>query len=466
MKKVFRKIRRFLVGILLKKEIAMYKNEAGLGTFKFREQISFDNDFSVNVDLFNLTKKKGLVSTTFNGVATMDRDLPFYPWTLDGDLTDGRKISAKGLSLTSVAEGFNKKDVYRTLELSFTELEIGQMDEFSLVEFYIPNLTIGFDNFSRRQGTAVRNTSTLELEIDGSDYYIEFVGIDYTGNLEKEDDDSSDKLTVKLCVKKKIGDVSFNESKDLVEKILDLCSIAYGDRVAWAYAIGFNDQVEKYRIIKDVPFCKLNPFRQLIRVEYPRMLSNYIATCFPSYSSLTNQQRKILNKLVDGLHFSAGRLNFPAPFTSLGSSIEDFASGVLADTDSHYVGKQERRQLLLTFSDWVEQQVIPLLNNQDDISDFDESGKKQKLSGMMQRNLRSRITNLLNHFSIQFEIDWVGSFVKKRNSAAHGTYQYSDGDYDIWSRMAALLEKCILKQVNYTGEYLDWSSSPPEWRGF
>lgn len=446
----------------------MYKNVAGLGTFKFREQISFDNDFSLNVDLFNSSSEKVLVTTTFRGMEAikLHRDFPFYPWTIDGKITDGRKLSAKGLSLIFKGEGFYKEDAYKTLKFSVAELEIGENDEYSLVEFHIPNLINGFDKFSKKEGTAIRNNSSLELEVDGSNWLIEIVRVDYSEDLETDDDNTSDKITVKLCIKKKIGNVSFNNSKDVVEKILDLCSIAYGARVTWAFAIGFSNHLEKYRIIRDVPFCKLNPFRQLIRVKYPGRLSNYILTSFSGYSTLTEQQRRTLNKLIDGIHFSADRLNFPAPFNSLGSSIEDFAYGILADLDSHYVGKQERRQLLLTFNDWVEQQVIPQLNNQEDISDFDEGGKKQKLSGIMQRNLRSRITNLLNHFGIQFETDLVRSFVQKRNAAAHGTYQFADGDYDIWSRMASLLEKCILKEVNYKGEYLDWSSSPPEWKNF
>ncbi|NGY93855.1 hypothetical protein F3K44_31290 [Bacillus megaterium] len=54
----------------------------------------------------------------------------------------------------------------------------------------------------------------------------------------------------------------------------------------------------------------------------------------------------------------------------------------------------------------------------------------------------------------------MGDFVNKRNAAAHGTYKYTAGDYQIFSGMASLLERILLMEIQYKGPFLDWSKNP------
>ncbi|HBU68807.1 MAG TPA: hypothetical protein DEE98_00310 [Elusimicrobia bacterium] len=97
-----------------------------------------------------------------------------------------------------------------------------------------------------------------------------------------------------------------------------------------------------------------------------------------------------------------------------------------------------------------------------DSKEFSGTSCKQKLAGLLQRTLRSRITSLLNNHSINFDPVWIGEFVKKRNHAAHGNYSYESKDYMILARMISLLDIVIMKELGYKGEYIDWSKSPPE----
>ncbi|MGH0601592.1 hypothetical protein [Bacillus mycoides] len=108
----------------------------------------------------------------------------------------------------------------------------------------------------------------------------------------------------------------------------------------------------------------------------------------------------------------------------------------------------------------VSTHIIPKLSESDKV-DFNTSGMKQKLSALIQRNLRSRINRLLEHNEIIYEKNWVSEFVKKRNSAAHGSYTFEEVDFLIWARMTALLERVLLKEIGYKGEFIDWSESPP-----
>jgi len=166
-------------------------------------------------------------------------------------------------------------------------------------------------------------------------------------------------------------------------------------------------------------------------------------------------------KLIGGIHLSTLHLVFPAPFVTLGSIIEEFSNLELEEKITHFVGKADRRALLPKFKAFIEEDVMGLLDESDKIY-FEESELKQKLSGLLGRTLRSRIISLLDSFEIEYEEDLVGQFVKKRNAAAHGTYEYTAGDYQIFSTMAALLERIALMKIQYKGQFLDWSTSPPE----
>ncbi|MBZ9688285.1 hypothetical protein G9F72_018295 [Clostridium estertheticum] len=189
-------------------------------------------------------------------------------------------------------------------------------------------------------------------------------------------------------------------------------------------------------------------------------LTSFIKQTFSVYARFSGEKRKTLERLHSGLHFSSERLVFPAPFTSLGSCIEDFVLCVIPETESHYITKVERRKIDQSFASWVSGNIIPLLGDIDK-SDFNESGIKQKLSALIQRNLKSRISNLFKNYNLDYEQDWVSDFVKKRNTAAHGNYVFEKDDYLIWTRMASLLERILLKELDFKGEYIDWSEIPP-----
>lgn len=236
-----------------------------------------------------------------------------------------------------------------------------------------------------------------------------------------------------------------------------------GGRVSWGTVVGFSDYGEVFRVIRSVPFAPLNPTRQLIMVNLPRYLSQFIQICFPSYINLTREHRDTFKKFIEGIQLSASRLIFPIPYIVLGSAIEEFVSAELEETSSHYVGRADRRRIYPAFKAFLKENVFPLIE-QGDIGDFDESGMKQKWSGLLTRNLRSRITNLLDAFEVTYDPESVRSFVKKRNDSAHGNYVYTSADYLIWSQMVALFEQVIFKKLQYKGPYYDWSVSPPEWR--
>lgn len=443
----------------------MMMNVQGNGIFNHSDNYQFESNFMIELDLIKVGERNRThLSSEINDLSVVKKlyNLPFYPWTLEGKTSQGENVSAYGMALVTRGESIDK-DIKINLGFNYNELMIGNQTNYTKVEYFIPNMIIGFDYGVEENRQFVRNKSTFELTFRDKVYLIEIKGMNEIVTRGREIRMNNEELiTVRITITKKGEIITYDESKELISHVLDLCTIAYGDRVNWSHAYGYNEDKLDFKVIRNVQFCKFNPFRQLLRVSHPYVLSQFIKNSFHLYSSFSDEKRLSLRKLIEGIRFSDKRLIFPAPFVNLGSTIEEYAGQALQDNVSHYVSKSIRRNLAPTFQKWLEANVFLHLN-QEDQGDFDESGLKQKLSQILTRNLRSRITNLLESYGIEYENEWIGSFVKKRNSGSHGTYLFSSEDFLIWSRMATYLEQIIFEELKYKGEYLDWTTSPPEW---
>ncbi|MEH6904732.1 hypothetical protein [Neobacillus drentensis] len=440
----------------------------GRGKFKFGEEIEVEGDFNVNLNIDGVwNKNKNSISGSFDETSmemTLRHDLPFFPWDFEGVTTEGKKVIGNGLALSKQGESFTQSGININWGFNINEIVIGDYQECEAFEYWIPNFIIGFDEMTKVGERFVRNKTQLSLSYNQETISVELLGVNnFPTEAQEIRKINEDIFTVKIVLRKGNGILSFDEANAVIDSLLDLCSVAYGGRVSWGTVIGSVDDNEVFRVIRNVPFAPLNPSRQLIMVNQPRFLTQFIQTCFPSYIQLTQEYRDTFKKFLAGIQLSSSTLIFPVPYIVLGSVIEDYVSAELEETSSHYVGRADRRRIFPAFKEFLEEHVFPLIE-QGDIGDFDESGMKQMWKGLLTRNLRSRITNLLDAFEIPYDPESVRSFVKKRNDAAHGNYVFTSADYHIWSQMVALLEQLIFKKLQYQGPYYDWSVSPPEWR--
>jgi len=247
----------------------------------------------------------------------------------------------------------------------------------------------------------------------------------------------------------------------LIDTLLDICTIAYGDRVIWIYSKGYKDDIVEFEFIKGgTRFCRVRPYRELINVDYPNMLYNFINKTFPIYYKFEDTKKRSLMKFIESMRYSCHDLNFPAPFIYLGTAIENYVYESMNDFVSYYLNKPTRKSIFPSFKKWIEENIIPLLKDSDK-DDFAGSSLKQKLAGLLQRYLRPRIISLLEKHNIDYSPDLVRNFAIKRNEAVHKKYKFVKGDYEIWSTMLAYMEELILKQLRYDGIYYDWKTSPP-----
>jgi hypothetical protein len=440
----------------------------GNGTVKFNDEITYTGSFCVEVDyggiwhkrqnVFFLELDQSLVQQSLS-------DLPFSPWEFEGVSDNGEKIRVSNMALTKRNENFNQQSIYVQFGFHISELFIGNIDEeCEHIQFLIPNFLIGFDRISTHGGRNKRNITNLDLKYKDASYSIEMIGLnDFATNEKEIIKNYEDIVTVQMNVRRENEKIRYNDAKEVVELILELCTIAYGGRVSWTTCIAISSEESIFRILRDVPLAPLKPFHQLIRVSYPGYFSYFIRSGFPSYSELNKEERLSLMKLVEGIHFSVLRLTFPAPFVILGSVIEEFSYSELEENLTYFINKSSRRELFPKFKAFVDENIIEMIDESEK-SFFEEGELKQKLSGLLQKNLRARIVSLLDFFQVEYDMEWVRQFVKKRNESAHGTYQFAVEDYLVFTRMVALLEKVILTKIQYKGEFLDWSIIPPEWR--
>lgn len=442
----------------------------GHGTIKFNDELMFKGNFDLKTDLKEIWNNRQNVfffEVDKSSVKQSLSELPFSPWHFEGETSNGRKIIVENMAMTQKNEKINGTSINVQLGFSISELTVGNQQSFDRIVYSIPNFLIGFDQYSNQQGNIICDNTNFTLEYKGVEYCFQLKAINNSASATHQKqiiEKDKDIVTVHMTINRVNEKINYEEAIEVVNIILDLCTIANGGRVSWTTCYGIEKEKEILRTLRDVPFSHLKPFRTLIRISHPEYLSSYIKSTFPSYSSLGEEERFSYMKLIEGIHFSALRLNFPAPFVILGSVIEDFTNSVLAENATSFINKADRRALFPDFQRFIEKNVLNLIE-ENDKTFFEEKELKQKLSGLMQKNLRARILTLLTTFQVEHDLEWVRNFVRKRNDAAHGNYKFAaEEDYLIWSKMVSLLEKLVLSKLNYNGEYLDWSVSPPQRR--
>lgn len=442
----------------------------GIGNLIYKNEYNLESKISFIWDENNLAKKYKLEVHAISNDSSLIyklHEIPFFPWGMTGRTTSGKEFSGEGLALVSKGEKINTGIDEVALCFTCNVVNIGIKEgDFDYIEFFFPNIFIVFDKFQKLGQIKTRNISNLELEYKGINYNITLSGLNDV--ITKKNEIilcGNDTFTLKIKITRKNENICFNEAKEVIEIISELMSIVYGDSVRWVNAIGYDKSTVKYNSLRDIKYSNLHPFRQLIELDFPFNLTSFLKNSFNIYAGFSKEKGETIRRLYSGLHFSSERLVFPEPFTSLGSCIEDFVADIIPETESHYITRADRRRIDSSFATWVTENIIPKLNDVDK-ADFDESGMKQKLSALIQRNMRSRISKLLEYYKLDYEQAWVSNFVKKRNNAAHGNYIYEDDDYLNWSRMASLLERVLLKELDFKGTYIDWSQSPPVTKEF
>ncbi len=376
----------------------------------------------------------------------------------EGTTHDRAVFKAKWLSKVSYNFSWSKGVVNRTFGYHVQELELGDTkEELDKIEFYLPNAFFPFMNHSKDDPPSGLNTPIpLELKYLDKSYVVVIEDITDPEMVKS----ALDHITLRLTVQSKDSELRKSDVEELVKYILEIMSVAYGDQLPWSFMIAYRKEVEQFRQYKSDYICSHRIHRTLVSMQFPENLKNLIESCFTTYSQMTDKKRKALKILSQGIQMSSERLFFPLPFIILASSIESFASLTLPDSSNSLLSKAERRSLNDSFKEWIRENLLAYLDNDEDKQWVIENSN-QKLAFMVQKSLRERIIALFEKFDIEHKIDVIGEFVKRRNEGTHQEYRYTSGDYEKWCKVAALLERLILKELGYNGPFNDWYEIQP-----
>ena len=313
-------------------------------------------------------------------ITTTLQQMPFSEWVLDGNI-DGIILNAQDIVLMGKNGEIGDRNSTKCI-FGVGELRIGNETLFDQIEYYVPNVLIGFDNFQNIDNERVRNCTTLNLNYNGEMYSIVLEGVNNVVRKREEyKRDLTTFISTKVIVRKAAGDkIDINNATEIVDALLDLCTIAYGDRVNWVAARGYNNNEVNLEVLLDVECPVTNPFRYILRFEYPNRLSNFLFKTFDNYISMEESKRKIIMKLISSIQISSKSLIFPLPFSIMGLAIEDFVQGMLSEVETHYIDRTTRHRIDPIFDQWVAQNVLPVLTNAADRQDFQDGALKQKLA--------------------------------------------------------------------------------------
>lgn len=386
------------------------------------------------------------------------------PWELIGISTKGAQFVANNVIKTGYKFSVKNGVAKHIFTFYVQEVFLGDTSgDFTRVDFYLPNVKFPYMKEPKIKGSlnkavsgsVTKNETTYKIELE--DVSDSFYG-------PKECKDYIDHISTRLSIEPKNGPSDWDSIKDVCETILDLLSIAYGDQITWCSAVGFTNTTEELRITRHVYFCEQKTHRKLIRFTFPEFVIDFIKSHFDKFSNIVPSKRQAFMILIRGVQYSAKDLYFPAPIILLSSSIEAFIDKMLPDKPSSFLSKSEREKLQAPFKNWVESNLIKYIPEDD--RKYFMNNLKQKFSQLVQKSLRERIENLLNYYNIGYDKDVIAEFAKRRNAATHTDYSYKQGDYELWCKLAALIERLVLKEIGFRGKFIDWYAKSPEEREF
>lgn len=119
----------------------------GIGKATYEDGLSINTRFNFSLDQKNLfNRPKLLIEATSYKRSNLSSlsDLPFFPWSIIGRTTKKIEFTSEGLAL--ISRGPELKTGRMSLTFAPNIVRIGKEDEdFDYIEFYYPNVIIGFD---------------------------------------------------------------------------------------------------------------------------------------------------------------------------------------------------------------------------------------------------------------------------------------------------------------------------------
>lgn len=388
----------------------------------------------------------------------------------EGVTEEGKAANAKEALPSSIRiEGASCK-----MELlPLRAVEIGSKALGKSVRFLIPNLLFAGLESSRYQiqevEVVVRDRLEFEISFQGKQLSLTLKQLpDYNQAREKLRRETLSEWTSTLTLQQVNQDfLDINFAIECADLFLLLTSLAMGERISWVSAEVLDERGKTlYQYIKrgtakhrhSLPSSIMGNGELVVirnnKVESP--YKNFIDRAFHSYQSLTKKQQKALRNAIESYCEAVEIRIPPAPLKLTARSFEALIKAFLDEKDLMYsVPSLDLRAKLFDLL----KEFIDLLKQHDPniATEFNErlSGK---IENLLRRPFKVTLAKILDKYLVvtgnPYDSSWVREFVNARDDAVHGR-EMSPKHYEAWLKGNNLLEKLLMKILNYRGPYVE-----------
>ena len=428
----------------------------GFGDLIFESWVENDICWEGEFDLRNKFRNKSILEVK---VLNLNPHILFHsPINLEGYCKNtDKKVYFD--NLINVRGKFNSKGK-RFYFFSAKTLTIGNNEQINKLEFFIPDILIGYTESSKVENRNVLNISKLNLEIDGNkyDFILEgnpsFIGEKY------DKFESKVSFTLKVTVKCGNNELKYGKVLKIMEVFFTLLSYIYGSKKNWIMVKGYIDNKLTWKGIRDVVYSNFEHPFSVMPVHKGKNIINFIKKSFNLFYDMKEKRKRAFYYLFDGLWTATENLVFPVPFIVLASTLEVFMTHFLDIKKNSFLTKKQKNEIYPEFEKWIKDNIIEDIE-EEERKDYIIS-LKQRLSHLVGRNFKYRLNQLFKTQNLLYDREWIRSFVNRRNDATHNEYKYEKEDSQTFFRLVALVQRFILSYFSYNEEYYDWSTFPPK----
>lgn len=246
-------------------------------------------------------------------------------------------------------------------------------------------------------------------------------------------------------------------TKDEIDKcaecVSDLISIAYGTFVSWSKIGTQRQRAIEWECERDFATASVHEL-----IDF-RNLQQFFNETWSELYAMSPEERRLWRKLNHSIAVGRSEPIYPVPFLLLQATIEELTSSelILKWEKSYYIDNPSRRKTRPDLKDWLRRGIMT--NTDESTWKQFESELPNKVEALFLKSFRERARALFDLYEVFIDDGHLKDFTSKRNST-HKGYQYEQGDWKIWSRVASPLQYLLLKKLGYTGPYYDYSKAP------
>lgn len=386
-------------------------------------------------------------------------------WAFRGNSSDGLQVSAHGLHVTRVSIRAGELGPLYDSWFSAERLMAGTEEPVEHLQYHLPALALRFLESEESEGKppmAYTELSTFGTSYDGFTVTLR-PAPELNGKPVEHLAEAWGHLSV-VAVVSRTHDVQLvipSQVERLMASVDCAIGFATGLNRPWAVCEGYSAGTKRFRLVRRTAYVTGSSL-PIVRPHNPFHLTPLLQRALTFFLKCNSSEFEDLRMFIWSVQYASAHLAFPIPFLLLGAALEEFIAAEIGGSRGSVISRDQAREIMPEFEEWIAVNVLPYISP--DVSQYEfRDAIPNKFGALIQRSLANRIHALLQSACLPYDKDWVRDFVRKRDSAAHGTYEPGASlavDATIYLRMVSLAHRYLLVRMGYVGPIIDWAEYP------